>query len=154
MTTQGPPPVETLSELKLTDDIKTAVNGALANGTPVTVAYVDEEGQPSLSFRGSTHIYSDSQLAIWVRNPEGGLQRALGQNNRLTLMYRNPANRTTIQFKGKARVDNNDAVRNKVYDSSPEPERNADKEKKGFPLIIDLERVDGIMPGFRLAMRK
>jgi len=152
--TQGPPQVETLSEMKLTDDIKSAVNGALANGTPVMIAYVDEDGQPSLSFRGSAQVYSDNQLAVWVRNPEGGLQKALGKNDRVTMMYRNPANRTTMQFKGKARIDGSDAVRNKIYDSSPEPERNADKDKKGLALIVDLDRVDGNMPGFRLAMRK
>src|SRR5437016_4347838 len=34
-----------ITDLNLTDDIKTAVNGALNDGTPVVVAYVDQEGQ-------------------------------------------------------------------------------------------------------------
>jgi len=141
--------------MKLPQTLKDAVNNAFTSGKPVLVAYVDEEGQPSLSFRGSTQAFSDSALAIWVRNPEGGLQKALGKNPRISLMYRDPTpeSRTMLQFKGKARVGN-DAERETVYNNAPEPERNADREKKGFPLIIDLERVDGFAPGVRVAMRK
>ena len=153
--TQAPPPPAPLTEMKLPQTLKDAVNNAFTSGKPVLVAYVDEEGQPSLSFRGSTQAFSDSALAIWVRNPEGGLQKALGKNPRISLMYRDPTpeSRTMLQFKGKARVGN-DAERETVYNNAPEPERNADREKKGFPLIIDLERVDGFAPGVRVAMRK
>jgi hypothetical protein len=150
---QQPPQFVPLTELKLTPEIKEAVNGALANRTPVMVAYVDEEGQPSLSFRGSTQAYSDTQLAIWVRNPEGGLQRALAKNNRVSLFYRDPEKRITLQFKGKAHIENDDATREKVYMNAPEVERNADRERKGFPLVIDLHQVDGVMPGIRVQMR-
>ena len=153
--TQAPPPPAPLTEMKLPAAIKDAVNNAFTGGKPVLVAYVDEDGQPSLSFRGSTQAFSDSALAIWVRNPEGGLQKALNKNPRISLMYRDPTpeSRTMLQFKGKARVGNA-AERETVYNNSPEPERNADREKKGFPLIIDLERVDGFAPGMRVAMRK
>ena len=58
-----------------------------------------------------------------------------------------------LQFKGVSRIGN-EQERETVYNNSPEPERNADREKKGFPLIIDLERVDGFFPGARVAMRK
>jgi predicted pyridoxine 5'-phosphate oxidase superfamily flavin-nucleotide-binding protein len=143
-----------LTEMKLTDEIKDAVNNALANRTPIVVAYVDEDGQPSLSFRGSTQAYSDTQLAIWVRNPEGGLLKSLEKNNRITLFYRDPEKRMTLQFRGRATIQNDDATRDKVYSNAPEVERNADREKKGFPIVIDLHRVDGVMPGIRVQMRK
>lgn len=149
-----PPQFVPLTELKLIPEIKEAVNGALANRTPIMVAYVDEDGQPSLSFRGSTQAYSDTQLAIWVRNPEGGLLKALANNNRVTLFYRDPEKRMTLQFRGRARIENDAATREKVYNGAPETERNADREQKGFALIVDLDRVDGVMPGFRVAMRK
>jgi predicted pyridoxine 5'-phosphate oxidase superfamily flavin-nucleotide-binding protein len=143
-----------LTEMKLTEEIKDAVNNALMNRTPIVVAYVDEEGQPSLSFRGSTQTFSDDQLAVWVRNPEGGLQNALKKNNRVTLFYRDPEKRITLQFKGRGHFADDEATRDKVYNSAPEPERNADREKKGLALIIDLDRVDGVMPGIRVQMRK
>jgi predicted pyridoxine 5'-phosphate oxidase superfamily flavin-nucleotide-binding protein len=153
VTTPAQPPAP-LTEMKLTDEIKSVVNNAYTSGKPIIVAYVDESGQPSLSLRGSTQAYSDDQLAIWVRNPEGGLQKALSNNNHITLMYRDPETRSTLQFNGTGHLENSQEVRDTVYNNAPEPERNADKEKKGLPLIIDLQRVDGFMPGVRVAMRK
>ena len=148
------PPAEPLTEMKLTDEIKTAVNTSFTSGKPMLFAYVDLNGQPSLSYRGSAQAYSDSQVAIWVRNPEGGLLKAIGANNRITAMYRDPETRASIQFRGQGTVESADAVRDKVYQDMPEQERNADKEKKGSAVIIDLERVDGFMPGVRFAMRR
>jgi hypothetical protein len=141
--------------MKLTDEIKSVINSAFTSGKPILWAYVDPDGQPSLSFRGSTYAYSDNQLALWIRNPEGGLLKALNSgNNRITAMYRDPETRANIQFRGKGRLENSDATREKVYNSIPEAEQNADREKKGQPLIIDLDRVDGFMPGVRIAMRR
>src|SRR5687767_3797563 len=96
MTTDATP-----GPIRLTDELRTAINGALANGTPVVVAYVDERGQPRLSFRGSTQVFGDDQLAIWARNPEGGLLRALAANPRVTLLYRNPQPRLLLTFEGR-----------------------------------------------------
>ncbi len=152
MATQPPP--APLTEMKLTDEIKTAVNNSFTSGKPMLFAYVDGDGQPSLSYRGSAYAYSDNQLAIWVRNPDGGMLKAMGANNRITAMYRDPETRASMQFRGKAKVDASDETREKLYNAIPEPERNADKEKKGSAVIIDLDRVDGFMPGVRMAMRR
>ena len=65
-----------------------------------------------------------------------------------------PETRASIQFRGRGTVDNSEETREKLYNAIPEPERNADKEKKGSALIIDLDRVDGFMPGVRIAMRR
>ncbi len=153
MTAPAQPPAP-LTDMNLVDEIKTAVNNSFTSGKPIIVAYVDENGQPSLSYRGSAQVYSDNQLAVWVRNPEGGLQNALKKNNHITMLYRDPETRAMLQFRGVGHIESDDPTRSKVYDSSPEPERNADKEKKGLALIVDLERVDGFMPGLRVAMRK
>jgi hypothetical protein len=149
MTTEPSP-----SPVKLTEEMRDAVNGALANGTPVVVAYVDERGQPRLSFRGSTQVFSDDQLAIWVRNPEGGLPRALSTNPRATLLYRSPQPRMLLTFEGRGRVDPADATRRTVYEQAPEPERNADPERKGVALIVDLDRVTGFTPAGRILMQR
>ena len=52
------------------------------------VAYTDENGAPVLSLRGSTQVYSDTQLCIWVRNAGGGIVRTMAHNNRVALLYR------------------------------------------------------------------
>jgi hypothetical protein len=154
MTQQAAP--EPLTELKLTDQIKKMVNESFLTGKPIIVAYTDDNGAPSLSYRGSAIAYGDTALAVWARNPDGGLLKALAKNPRVTMLYRDPGpeNRAMLQFRGSARIDNSEATREKVYSEIPEPEQNADKEKKGSPVILELERVDGFMPGARVAMRK
>jgi hypothetical protein len=130
------------------------VNNALTDGNPVIVAYVDESGQPNLSFRGSAQAYGDDQLAIWVRNPEGGLQKSLAKNARLTLLYRNPQTRQMLNFQGRGRFDSSEAARKTVYENSPQPEQNADRERKGLALIVDLDKVSGFGPGGRVMMQR
>jgi hypothetical protein len=63
------------AELQLTDEIKNTVNGAFDNQTPMMIAYSDGDGKIHLSFRGTIQAYSDDQLAVWARDPEGGLPR-------------------------------------------------------------------------------
>ena len=146
----------TLTELKLSPEMKTAVNTALASGRAIVVGYVDEDGAPQLSYRGSTQAYSDTQLAIWVRNPEGGILAATRKNPAVSLLYANfdPKARGFMNFRGRAFVDTSDEVRRRVYEQAPEGERNLDKERKGVPLIIDLDSVEGFFGGARLQMKR
>ena len=127
--------------IELIDDMKSAINNAMADGCPMVLAYVDETGQPSLSFRGSTQTHRNDSLAIWVRNPEGGLLRAIGNNPKIAMLYRNPQTRTAWMFQGRARLDEDPQIRDEVYTSAPEVERNMDLERKGQALVIALDRV-------------
>jgi hypothetical protein len=140
--------------IALTDDLAQAVNSALESGKPITVAYVDAEGQPHLSFRGSTHTHSPDQLAIWVRNPEGGILTAVERNPRLTLMYRDPETRTMLMFYGRGRVETSEDAHRTVYDQSPERERQADPDRKGKPVVIELDRVEGRTPAGPIRMSR
>jgi hypothetical protein len=127
--------------IELTDEMREAIGNALADRAPVIVAYADSEGQPHISFRGTTQVFSKEQLALWARQPQGGIVDAIAQNPRVTLLYRNPATRLSWQFFGRAHVDGSEDVRRTVYDSSPEVERNADPERKGAAILIDVDRV-------------
>jgi len=148
------PPI--LTELKLSSDMKRAIDTALVSGRAVLIAYVDEGGAPHLSYRGSTHAHSDTQLAIWVRNPEGRILPSIAKNPRVALMYGNfePTSRGFMNFQGRARVDSSADTRRRVYDESPEFERNQDKDRKGVALIIDLDSVEGFFGGAMLRMKR
>ena len=154
MTTPAPPP--TLTELRLTQALKQLVNTAFDRAKFVSVAYVSLDGRPELSFRGSAQAYSDTQLALWVRNPEGGLSKAIEKNPNITLLYGDfsPESRAIITFRGRGRIDKSEAVRRTVYDNAAAGERDRDKERKGYALIIDLDSVDGFFAGGMLKMRR
>ena len=157
MTQQAAP--APLTEMKLTDQIKAALGDPFGSGLFSIISYVDANGQPNLSFRGSIHVHSANQLALWARNPEGGLLKALkdhGGQGKVGIIYRNPNPdaRAMLTFKGTAHVDDSPAMRDKVYSEIPTQEQNSDRDKKGSAVIIDLDSVDGMYPGARVAMRK
>jgi hypothetical protein len=127
----------------LPDIVRGLINGALANGTPICVSYVDAQGQPVLSLRGSTQVYSPTQLCIWVRNAEGGLPSAVKSNPRVALLYRDSKTRTTLIIQGRAHVETDDGTRGRVFELAPEVEQNHDPARKGAAMIIDVTSLQG-----------
>jgi hypothetical protein len=146
----------TLTELQLTAEMKQAINAAATSAKPIIIAYVDESGAPQVSYRGSTQALSDTQLAVWVRNPQGRILAATRRNPSVALIYGNfdPSAKGFMTFHGRARIDDSAETRQRVYDGSPEAERNLDKEGKGVALIVDLDSVDGFFGGALLRMRR
>ena len=142
-----------MTDVQFTDDIKEVVSSSYGAGAPALVAYVDENGQPSLSIRGSTIVFSDTQLAVWVR-PGSKMAGALAKNNRVSIMIRNPETRATLNFRGTAMLDAAEGVRTKLYETMPENERKADPEAKGQALILTVERLDGRTPAGAYRMVK
>src|SRR5205814_1703471 len=129
--------------IELTEEMRTRLASALNDGFPVVAASVEQDGYPKLSFYGSTQVYSDDQLAIWHRKPEGGLIDRLPDNPRMAFMYRHGGDRTFFQFYGRAHFDDDPQVRERVYENMPEIEKMLDPDRKGRPIIIDVDRVVG-----------
>ena len=140
--------------LQLTDEIVTEIGGAFENGRPVMIAYVDADGYPHMSYRGTTQVLGAQQLAVWARDPNGGLPNAVVERPRVTLFYRNPEVRQTFVFYGRARIATDDSTRTHVYEHSPEFEQGMDPERAGVAIVIELDRVDGISPERRFRMQR
>ena len=107
----------------LPDFISNRINNALANDTPLSVSYVDKDGRPKLSLRGSVRTYGDHALSIWARK-DSGLADSISTNPNMSLLFRDNPTRSTIILQGKARVDADPAVRKQIFDESPEVEQN------------------------------
>jgi hypothetical protein len=135
--------VDNVEVFAIPDSLTERINSALASGLPMLLAYVNAAGQARLSFRGSIYQYSPDQLALWIRDPEGGLLTALPANPKLTLLYRDPAARTTVTFYGRGRVETDPTAATAIYDAIPEQEQKADPERKGRALIVDLDQIQG-----------
>ena len=69
---------------------------------------------------------------------------AIKANPNVALMYRDPAKRVFLQFAGRARVAEG-AERDRVSDLSPEFERRQDPDKAGVAIIIDLDKLEGLL---------
>lgn len=143
-------------ELKLNSTLQEMIKSAFERGRPMSVAYADAQGRPQISFRGSLQPYSDTALAIWVRNPDSGILKAVrAGHEHIAMLYGEPgAQRSFLTFRGRGLIDNSEAVRRRVYDSAPAAERGRDPEQKGVPLVIELDSIDGIFQGEFLQMRR
>jgi len=135
---------QTQGKLILTQEIKDLVNGALESGNPILLAAVDARNRPVLSFRGSTAVHGDDSLGLWVRNVEGGTVEAIRHNPQVALMYRS-ATVPFVKFEGRAYVATDPAERDQVFEAAPERERKADLERKGLAVVIELDKVSGVL---------
>ncbi len=136
-----PPAPET--PLRLTAELVALIDGALATGHPMLLSFVDETGQPNLSFRGSTQAFGEDRLAIWVRNPEGQFVRSIALNPKVALIYRDQERKITFQFQGRARVSADAGDRQLVYRRAHQAEQDHDYARLGALVIVDLDRIEG-----------
>jgi len=139
-------------ELRLTDEIKSTVDGALDNQTPMMIAYSDNDGEIHLSFRGSIQAYSDDQLAVWARDPGGGLPRHVPASPKVTLFYHDPKTRTTYTFYGRAWIADDPATRAVIFENSHPREQQMDFRRRGVAIVVDLDRLEGRGPSGRILM--
>ncbi len=100
-----------------------------------------------------------TRLAVWARDPQGGLPGALAHNPNVTLVYREPnpgggRSRAIINIRGHGRLSADEAERRKVYETMPEVERVPDPEMTGVAVIIVIESITGFIPGYTLRMRR
>jgi hypothetical protein len=112
---QGPRP-EPQKELPLV--ARGMINSALANGTPIVVAYTGEDG----------------------------LNRALATNPKISMLYRDSRTRSTLVIKGTGRIEDDPAIRDEIFELTPEVEQMHDPDRNGAALIVDLTEVRGGTP--------
>lgn len=135
--------MSTPAQLRLPEAVKRRIDHALVERPPMLMAHVDAQGQPVLSFRGSVQAHGDGQLALWVRNPEGGFMAAIAANPRVAFMYRDEDAKATYQFQGRARVAGDARERAAIFERAPAAERNHDPQMRGTAVVVDLDRIEG-----------
>ena len=132
--------------IDLIGDIAAAVDGASARGHALALGYIDDDGYPAVSFRGSTQVYGPDRLAIWARKADDGFARAIATRPQVTLVYYEPGGPGPmyLAFRGRAHVD--PSANDAVYEGMVEGERQQDPNREGVAVIIDVERVQGFGP--------
>jgi hypothetical protein len=129
--------------LDLTGDIAAAVNGAAGRGHALALSYIDDDGYPTVSFRGSTQVHGPETLAVWARKADEGFARAIAARPQVGLVYYGPGGPGPmfLRFRGRAHVD--PSANDAVYAGMIEGERQQDPRRAGVAVIIDVERVEG-----------
>jgi predicted pyridoxine 5'-phosphate oxidase superfamily flavin-nucleotide-binding protein len=140
--------------LVIDDQVAAIIDGAFDNKTPFVVAYVDAAGVPHVSPRGTVQSWSPDQVAMWARDPAGGLLRAIETNPHVSLFYRDASTRIAYEITGRARVIDDSNDRAMVYERSPAVERNLDPRVRGVAIVVDVDSVVGGGPGGRVNLQR
>jgi len=121
--------------------VRGLINNALANQTPIVATYVDEQGSPHSSLRGSTCVISSTECAIWVRQGDGGLPRAIVHNPHVALFYSDRRANAVVNIVGRGRIAADEETRRRVFEQSPEVEQTHDMARHGVALVIGVTQM-------------
>ena len=124
----------------LTEEMKTALDNAIADRAPCIVASASADGMPDLSYRGSMMVFDAGHLAYWER-AKGETLANLQENPHLAVLYRNPATRVGWRFYGVAEVITSGPVRDDVMARVNPLELAQDPERRGYVVLIRIDRV-------------
>lgn len=126
--------------IAFTDDMREALAAAIPDRTPCLVGTADAEGWPNISYRGSVAVFDDSTLSFWNRNRKDTVAN-IEVNPRVVIFYRNRDRRALWRFYGTASIVTDPAVRDAVMAITPQPELDADPERKGIAVLVSVERI-------------
>jgi hypothetical protein len=125
------------------------INTALPEHTCL-VGTVLPDGYAQITVRGSVTVFDDDHLAFWERG-KGSTTANLKDGSKVTIFFRKRPLRETLlpkggvaRFYGTARVYKSGPVREEIWNKIVEGERKADPEKKGFGVLIKIERAEDL----------
>lgn len=115
------------------------------------VATVLPSGFAQVSPRGSAMVYDDEHLALWERS-KGSTTATLKDGTKVTVFLRKPALRESglltkggiARFYGTAQVLRSGTAYEEVWRRLVQPEKDRDPDKKGFAVLIKVERAEDL----------
>ena len=115
------------------------------------VGTVQPIGFAQISPRGSTMVYDDEHLALWERG-KGSTNAMLKDGAKVTVYLRKPQLREAgvlpkggiARFYGTAQVVKSGAAYEEVWKRLVAPEKERDPDKKGFAVLIKVERAEDL----------
>jgi hypothetical protein len=115
------------------------------------VASVLPNGFAQVTPRGSTMVYDDDHLALWERG-KGSTNANLRDGSKITVFLRKPALRESgllpkggiARFYGIATIHRSGPAYDEVWRRLVQPEKDRDPGKKGFAVLIRVERAEDL----------
>ena len=115
------------------------------------VATVLSNGFAQVTPRGSTMVFDDEHLALWERG-RGTTNAALEDGSKVTVFFRKPQLRESgilpkggiARFYGSATLHKSGPIYDEIWARLIQPEKDRDPEKKGFGVLIKVERAEDL----------
>lgn len=125
------------------------IDGAFPTHTCL-IGTVLGNGFAQITPRGSTQVYDDQHISLWERG-RGTTTAAIGDGTNVTVFYFNLGARDVlpiggiVRLYGTATVHKSGPVYDKVWERLIEPEKNYDPEKKGWAVLIKIDRAEDLL---------
>lgn len=126
--------------IKFTGEMKERINNAYADNKPCVWATASKDGEPSISFRGSTFVWDDEHLAIWDRSRQWGA-RHMAENPRVVMLYADLPARVGWRFYGQTTVYKEGEMRQKIMERTIKDELDRDPERKGYGVLVRVDKI-------------
>jgi len=115
------------------------------------VATVLQNGFAQVTPRGSTMVFDDEHLALWERG-KGTTNQNLKDGSKVTVFFRKSELRQAgilpkggiARFYGVAELHKSGPVYEEIWNRLVQPEKDRDPEKKGFGVLIKVERAEDL----------
>jgi|TARA_B100000315_G_scaffold22434_1_gene19495 hypothetical protein len=140
---------------KIPDALHEPINTAFPQNVCL-VGSLREDGFANISPRGSVQVVDGDTLGIWDRGGRASSD-ALKDGAKLMVYFRNPALSAVARggngllpvggiarFYGTAELHSEGAAYEQVWDNMVQQERDADPDKKGFAVLIRVEKSEDL----------
>ena len=115
------------------------------------VGTVLPNGFAQVTPRGSAAVFDDDHFSIWERG-RGSTNASLADGSKVTIFFRKPPLRESgllprggiARFYGTAKIHKSGPVYDEIWNRLIEPEKKGDPEKKGFGVLIKIERAEDL----------
>jgi len=134
------PPITAIDLLQFSEVVDNArTDGERGQNTGV-VATANGEW-PDVALKGSLMIWDVDHVAWWERG-RAETEAAVRANPRVAVMVRNSTrDRRTLRFYGEARIVDDPALRERVWERVVQVEKDTDPEKNGVAVLVRIDRV-------------
>jgi len=134
------PPVTAIDLLQFSEIVDNArTDGERGQNTGVVATAND--GRPDVALKGSLMVWDVDHLAWWERG-RAETEAAVRANPQVAVMVRNSTrDRRTLRFYGEARIVDDPALRERVWERVIQVEKDTDPEKNGVAVLVRIDRV-------------
>ncbi|MCI0438396.1 MAG: pyridoxamine 5'-phosphate oxidase family protein [Chloroflexi bacterium] len=126
--------------ISITGEMRDLINNAINDRLTCSVGTASKDGRPQISLKGSVAVYDEETLSYWERSLRSALDNVT-ENPQVVIFYRNPDKRINWRFHGTATVYDGGEIREKVWEITPQAERDRDPDRKGVAVLV---RIDSI----------
>jgi hypothetical protein len=116
----------------------------------ILIGTVLADGFAQITPRGSAQVYDDDHISLWERG-RGTTASQMADGTKTTVFFFDLGKRDVLPIGGLARlygtatVHKSGPVYDKVWERLIEPEKNSDKDKKGWAVLIKIDRSEDLL---------